>query len=80
MKAVAAGCGHTCALVVDGRIACFGDNGASQCNVPCGIGEATAVAAQTHLRIANRGRFFFGFGSNGLGLSEVPRASRGFCF
>ena len=60
VTAVAAGSGHTVALLEDGSLRCWGYNDYGQCDVPSGVGEAgslvTAVAAGQYYTVALLGR------------------------
>ena len=51
---LAAGKNHTCAVRTDGRLVCFGDDRAGQCNVPADLGPILAVAAHTQRTCAVR--------------------------
>ena len=56
VTAVAAGYGHTVALLEDGSLRCWGDKSLGQCDVPNGVGEpgslVKAIAAGRHHTVA----------------------------
>ena len=70
---IAAGSQHTCAIQCDGRLVCFGNNCAGQCDVPADLGPVKAVAAGCFHTCAVRcdGRLVC-FGYNTSGQCNVP--------
>ena len=70
---VAAGERHTVALKADGAVACWGNNGYGQCDVPAGLGTIIAVAAGGYHTVALKADGSVAcWGRNDYGQSSVP--------
>lgn len=73
VTAVAAGTGHSLALLGNGTVVAWGNNAYGQTNIPGGLTNVTAVAAGGYFSLALKSNgTVVGWGDNSLGQTNIP--------